>query len=226
MDKKELTKEILTNSKWRVTPEQSRRLQEKAFELGFKWLSSSNLGIYVKCVDSKCLYFKSKYIFCDNGNYFYSDDFPTERKFEDYFEPINNDIMAKTAVLMANGINPSEDNSSKAILISTKGTFMWAVKQELENDVRRKSKPNDLLGENKFGALDLECQEGAMNHRGLSREDINAAGWGVCEENVFGDFDVSFDGKIRFIGDNNQEDLVTSYLVNLEKAIKRARQLL
>ena len=216
---KTLTRKILTNSKWRVTPEQSRRLQEKAFEVGYK-----DGGIDE---DAPIIIFYGE----KNRSYAYVDDFfgkdnYIERKFEDYFEPINNDIMAKTAVLMANGINPSEDNSSKAILISTKGTFMWAVKQELENDVRRKSKPNDLLGENKFGALDLECQEGAMNHRGLSREDINAAGWGVCEENVFGDFDVSFDGKIRFIGDNNQEDLVTSDLVNLEKAIKRARQLL
>lgn len=74
----ELTKEIIINSKWRVTPEQSKRLQEKAFELGFVIDEDWNLEErYVHIGHTKAW---TAYVLPTSD---------TERKFEDYFEPKN-----------------------------------------------------------------------------------------------------------------------------------------
>ena len=87
---KKLTREVLCRSKWRVTPEQSKRLQELAFELGFKWISET----IIKELDKPYLFFKfdkftrqdSITYVSENSEQFFIDYKSTERKFEDYFE--------------------------------------------------------------------------------------------------------------------------------------------
>jgi hypothetical protein len=74
---KELTKEILRNSEWKVTTEQSKILQEKAFELGFSWADGSK----------EYFEHRGNLIISERDNItfgFYTDT--TKRRFEDYFD--------------------------------------------------------------------------------------------------------------------------------------------
>ncbi len=243
--KKELTREDLIDTKWRVdTPEKSKTLQLIAFGFGFHWSSQ------VKRV----LYKERDFLYVGNDNYLgtgstvnsFKWSNKKEMKFDDWFEEdreyrgyqvysIIKDEAMKIAkednniieLFLAENCELVHSDKNKETYIKynhPKGTFMWAVEQELEHEIFRKSKPNKFLRENKFGELDMVYQEGAKNHTGLTKDDINATDWEIFEENKFGNLIVDENGNIlcKIKGNclirNDEFD-------DLEKAIKFAREL-
>lgn len=115
------------------------------------------------------------------------------------------------------------------------GTFNWAVEQ-MENGKRviRKSIRDSCLiltylyWEPSIGEFMKGYNESKKEHEiyRLCFADIRATDWEIYEENVFGDYEVKEDGRGVSIYTTDGE-FVTSldYLDDLEKAIKKAREL-
>lgn len=93
---KQITAADLANTKIRVTPEQSKQVQELAFSLGFKWFA----GAKVQKTDKYSLWFKADYsIGWAKPEVFKSDDSYREITFADLFpeeaEPITPEALEK-----------------------------------------------------------------------------------------------------------------------------------
>jgi hypothetical protein len=208
----ELTKEILRNSKWVVTSEQSKRLQETAFGFGFGWYGNVKEIMFL---DEEVLYFYAKGMsFSSIDMIDYSHYRCIERKFEDYFE---------TPILEVESKGLLADIAIKLKPID--GTFIWAVEQMKQGKkVRRKSFPDNsrymfmedmhssIVTDSKYTSYDIELDVV-----------LYSTDWEVYKESRFGPYVVT-DGRINF---RNGGNVICegSQLDNLEKAIKCAREL-
>jgi hypothetical protein len=123
-----LTNEILKYSSWKVTPEQSDRLQELAFGLGFEWNDHTS---EVKHTQVENLYF-------DDDLFFASDEeYPRfERKeFKDWFKEEEDKEYPNPIPEY-----PKPVELPKGKLTYIEGTFAWAVeKMEKGEKLRRRN---------------------------------------------------------------------------------------
>lgn len=213
--KMELTKEILQNSKWRVNPEQSKRLQEKAFELGFDWRGYQKQKQSPSLLDAKFLYFYLDTFQCGELETVFEDEKKIpERKFEDYFKD--------EAIIISEDI--SDIKSFKCEMrghpVETPGTFMWAVEQMKQGKRVR----TGLFIEGLYCTLKNTRIEDNLGERSLDLSHFEATDWEIFEENKFGRFSVSDEGDIW---DDNIEDITCTgkHLDDLEKAIKYSKEL-
>lgn len=154
----ELTNEILKNSLWIINSEQSKRLQEKAFELGYEWSDNTS---EIKNLGFPRMYFEHDLFFV-SGDVVPTEKVFTERKFEDYFEPMLMDVVPTVQIPHPDPICKIQEEVSKSlgrkvaeaeeaaikefakkhiqinivdkdkfdvIFIYPKGSFMWAMQQ-------------------------------------------------------------------------------------------------
>lgn len=211
----ELNKGILCNSKWIVTSEQSKIIQEAAFDFGFSWYASGKKVLYT---DSKFLILCKHYLTdindldCFNNQ----DSKYIERKFEDYFEEesIQEKLRNDSSFLNA-------DDYNKYV-----GSFMWAVEQMKQgNKVRRKSLDYGgyiFLNSENFIVPEKSGYHSVPNHI----ENIEAKDWEIFEENKFGDFEVFNNGHIYFEYHNKKYSIIKpKHLNDLKVAIKLAEEL-
>lgn len=213
----ELNKEILCNSKWIVTSEQSKILQEAAFDFGFSWYASGKKVLYT---DSKFLILCKYYLTdindleCFNNQ----DSKYIERKFEDYFKEEIRGFEPEFTIEVKNH-NGEEIKINNCVFVDYPiHSFMWAVEQMKQGKkVRRKRWKHDgyliISNENIYhgNGNDLRMWVGI----------IEATDFEVYEENKFGKFKVGFKGSISF----GKYNIDKKHFNDLENAIKRSREI-
>lgn len=103
--------------------------------------------------------------------------------------------------------------------IHPEGTFMWAVEQMKQGkELRAKSMKQSIIM-NGFGWM---FWKGTKDRYSPSTGDMESTDWEIYEENKFGCFEVI---DCSIYSNNYGQNITPEYFDDLEKAIKRAREL-
>ena len=242
---KQLTKEILKNSKWRVTPEQSKILMETAIKLKAHPKILNNVPVKAQIIwfgsedYYSTIYYKEGATEEEILQEFNADNILihyTERKFEDYFDDYDEDVdmsVVEPLYLEEPGESINEEDREKLINIieSTKKYPTTNVERPIGAQLSDYPRNKELWNEKEENAMNgfgYEFKERNTNNEIIFKKLVK-------KENKFGDFEVSDNGMIwlntQFKDDNDKIHKFATNLTcksrkdDLDKAIKLAREL-